>query len=229
MKNDRRFQFAAIAALGAALLAACGSEHPRDGFEGEGSPTLPGPSGSSGAAASGGLAANTPGSGACAAGEVRQGCPCSGAGTTAACWTGPADLRGILLCKDGLATCEGQGEFSSWGACKGGVLPGSKGVDAKCQSTCKGECVPGKVRWCDHPSTCNWAKQECLPNNTGGGSWGQCIETKDVPLECKSLIGGSPFFYDEECCLKSKECCQVGGINSPKSDGNCAGITVVCN
>jgi hypothetical protein len=225
MTSPRPYLLVASAALAAALLAAaCGSEASR-APAGDSSATPSGPT--SPGASNGGLGASTP-STACTAGDTRPGCPCSGLGTQAACWTGPAALRAVGACKDGVATCEGQGEFASWSACSGELLPGSQGIDAQCQSTCKGECVPGKVRWCDHPTTCNWAKQECLPNNKGGGSWGQCIETKEVPSACKAFIGGSPFFYDEECCLKSNECCQVGGIDSPKSDGNCAGITTTC-
>lgn len=160
-----------------------------------------------------------------------EGCSCPSQGAEAACWTGPANLRRVDMCREGKATCVKNGEFLRWGPCEGQVLPGSPGVDANCQATCKGECVPGTSRYCDEPNYCSWGKQDCLPNAKGGGSWGPCKEVP-VPQGCEPpiVVPGFPVpnMYDEDCCKKLGLCCQIGGVNSTQSEGNCAGITVTC-
>ncbi|MFO0672509.1 MAG: hypothetical protein U0235_23350 [Polyangiaceae bacterium] len=158
-----------------------------------------------------------------------EGCSCPTGGAEAACWTGPANLRRVELCREGKSTCQKVGEFLRWGPCTGQVLPGSQGVDAQCQATCKGDCVVGAQRWCDEPNFCAWGKQDCLPNGKGGGSWGPCKEVP-VPKGCEDPISvpGFPTFYDSDCCKKLGYCCQVGGVNSVVSEGNCNGISVTC-
>lgn len=53
-----------------------------------------------------------------------QGCPCTKQGETAACWPGPRKNRNHGVCKDGVTTCELNGEHDlRWGACQGAVLP----------------------------------------------------------------------------------------------------------
>lgn len=159
-----------------------------------------------------------------------EGCGCRSQDAESVCWTGPANLRRVDLCREGKSTCVKTGEFLRWGPCTGQVLPGSPGIDANCQSSCKGECNPGTTRWCDEPNFCAWGKQDCLPNGKGGGSWGPCKEVP-VPKGCEEvLIPGFPMpnVYDEDCCKKLGYCCQVGGVNGVNSEGNCAGITVTC-
>jgi hypothetical protein len=160
-----------------------------------------------------------------------EGCGCPSQGAESACWTGPANLRRVDLCREGKSVCVESGEFLRWGACTGQVLPGSPGIDANCQSCCKGECNPGTARYCDEPNFCSWGKQDCLPNGQGGGSWGPCKETA-VPAGCEEpiVIPGFPIpsTYDSDCCKKLGLCCQVGGVNGVNSEGNCAGITVTC-
>jgi hypothetical protein len=75
-----------------------------------------------------------PGAPSSCSGGNTQGCPCT-AGTTAACWTGPAEDRNVGACHDGTQTCvsSGQGELtqSTWGPCEGQVLQcGQNGADA---------------------------------------------------------------------------------------------------
>lgn len=158
-----------------------------------------------------------------------EGCGCPSDGAEAACWTGPANLRKVEQCRDGKAICHKVGEFFRWGPCDGQVLPGTNGIDAQCVSTCKGECVPGTSRYCDEEKFCAWGKQECLPNGKGGGSWGPCKETTP-PAGCEPVISfpGFPPMYEEDCCKDKGFCCQVGGVNSPLSEGNCTGIVTNC-
>jgi hypothetical protein len=161
--------------------------------------------------------------------NATEGCGCPSEGATAPCWTGPANLRHVGGCKDGQATCTKAGEFLRWGACTGPVLPGAQGIDAACQSTCKGDCVVGTSRYCDEPEFCSWGKQDCLPNGKGGGSWGPCKETA-IPAGCEPVVSfpGFPSFYDEDCCKQKGFCCQVGGVDSLTSEGNCTGIVTNC-
>ena len=54
----------------------------------------------------------------------REGCACSTIGMKAACWPGLRKNRDLGICKDGMTTCAGQGEFGGhWGPCEGYVLP----------------------------------------------------------------------------------------------------------
>lgn len=225
-----------VAAFGFVIFA-CGSE---DGREALPEGTSGGPT--SNKVAEGGVFASTSsgGPGATTGGptgserctdtaNALEGCGCPTDGAEAPCWSGPTNLRKVGGCKDGTAKCIRAGEFLRWGACTGETLPGSQGLDASCQSTCKGECVPGKWRYCDEAQFCAWGKQDCLPNGQGGGSWGPCKETQ-APSGCEPIISfpGFPAIYDEDCCKQKGFCCQVGGVNSPKSEGNCAGIVTTC-
>ncbi len=51
-------------------------------------------------------------------GTADEGCDCVD-GTAQACYTGPAETRGVGICRDGEQRCAG----GSWGACEGEVLP----------------------------------------------------------------------------------------------------------
>ena len=64
-------------------------------------------------------------------GQVDEGCVCT-PGTTRECFGGPPDRQNIGVCTDGIQTC---GEFGTWGACQGQVLPSSEtcnGADDDC-------------------------------------------------------------------------------------------------
>ena len=222
----------------AGVVFACGSEDGRPELPG-GSAKNPGTS-TTGSVDGGAFAPSTPGSttpgGPTGADRCNdptnalEGCGCPNEGAEAVCWTGPANLRRVEQCREGKAKCTKQGEFLRWGPCEGQVLPGSQGVDQNCLSTCKGECVPGTFRYCDEAQYCAWGRQDCLPNGKGGGSWGPCKETPP-PAGCEPIISfpGIPPSYDDDCCKDKGFCCQVGGVDSPLSEGNCAGIVVTCN
>ncbi len=63
-----------------------------------------------------------------------EGCPCSKKDEKAACWPGLRTNRNRGICKDGVTTCQLQGELTlRWGPCEGDVLPVSgvtEGPDA---------------------------------------------------------------------------------------------------
>ena len=151
------------------LLVACGTSSPRK-FD-ESNPTGgtdPGSTGGNGPNGQTGFATDGGGGPTCADPNTpTPGCSCPTAGATAPCWTGPANLRNVGVCKDGVITCEKKGEFSVWSACAGERLPSSQGVDAACQPKCKGGCIPGAWRYCDEPNYCSWAKQDCIPDGNG--------------------------------------------------------------
>lgn len=61
---------------------------------------------------------------ACPDDKNLQGCPCTKQGQTAACWPGARRNRNHGQCKDGVTTCELNGELQLyWGPCQGAVLP----------------------------------------------------------------------------------------------------------
>jgi hypothetical protein len=116
-------------ATGALVAVACGgADDPSiggdDGEPGESSQT---PSSSTPALAGDASAAGSDG-GVAMAGH-QPGTTCTGA-ETVACFTGPANLRGLAGCKDGTQKCESNGEFSKWGACVGEVTTCAAPADA---------------------------------------------------------------------------------------------------
>jgi hypothetical protein len=83
-------------------------------------------------------------------GEVDEGCGCS-LGASQACYPGPAETRGVGICRDGVQSCSGDMEFYVWGPCEGPVLPGTElcdGIDNDCNRIvddgCDRECNPGE-------------------------------------------------------------------------------------
>ncbi len=60
-------------------------------------------------------------------------------GTSEACYAGEPRLAGVGACARGTRSCEGGGEFGTWSACTGSVLPRDEicgdGVDQDCSGT----------------------------------------------------------------------------------------------
>lgn len=71
-------------------------------------------------------------------GEVDEGCGCT-VGTQQSCYLGPPGTHGVGPCRSGLQDCVPNGEFPSWGACTGSVLPHveiiENGIDDDCDGT----------------------------------------------------------------------------------------------
>jgi hypothetical protein len=74
------------------------------------------------------------------------GCPCSGVGDgggveAVGCWTGPASMRNVGACHDGVQHCIQMGEVSQWGPCGGQQLDcGDASMDAP-------GCTDGTLTW----------------------------------------------------------------------------------
>lgn len=67
-------------------------------------------------------------------GQVDEGSPCI-PGTVQRCFLGPPARRGVGVCADGMQTCQGAGEFGTWGPCAGGISPRGEtcnGADDDC-------------------------------------------------------------------------------------------------
>jgi hypothetical protein len=81
----------------------------------------------------------------------RQGCACANVGEQAPCWPGLRANRGLGICKDGVTTCQSQGEFGSvWGECKNYVLPqtGATSGAAACKCFSAGRWAIANVSPC---------------------------------------------------------------------------------
>lgn len=80
-------------------------------------------------------------------GEPAPGCPCDEVGAVLPCYDGPPGTEGIGICEAGEILCVGEGEFASWSACEGMVLPQEEIADDGIDQDCMGgdlitECVP---------------------------------------------------------------------------------------
>jgi hypothetical protein len=160
---------------------------------------------------------------ACASGLGIEGCTCSTAGQTAACWTGPPDMRHVGACHDGTAVCVQTGELGRWGPCTGEQLncgtppppppPDEAGTDGASRGGGEdaGEpcgCNPGTIIWCDEDCVSNiycssTGQKTCLPD----GTWSACQETMNsIPPGACELVGygcsdcqGGRGFYVGDC------------------------------
>ncbi len=84
-------------------------------------------------------------------GQVDENCPCT-AGAVQSCFRGQPGYRNVGACQDGMQTCIGQGEFTYWGPCTGGIAPSSEVCDGL-DNACNG-CVDDHPDCCDVPINC---------------------------------------------------------------------------
>src|SRR5262249_10733463 len=116
------------------------------------------------------------------------------------------------------------------------------------KSTCpgKGDCVPGKERWCmirgadGQPDFTDrqWSTETCQPD----GTWGPCHHAGRVPDESNPYCSQSPpqtFIGMDEPIFHYSFCCRMPGVcgerfhycnpqrsqTGPISFGNCDGIS----
>lgn len=61
-------------------------------------------------------------------GVVDEGSSCI-PGSVQRCFLGPPARRGVGACVDGMQTCQGSGEFGTWGPCMGGISPRAETCD----------------------------------------------------------------------------------------------------
>jgi hypothetical protein len=137
-------------------------------------------------------------------GRADEDCLCP-PGAMRACWTGPAEARGVGLCRDGTQTCElgPGGAGSAWGRCSGERLPSMElcnGADDNCDGMIDDgcACTPGTRRACysGPPETlgrgsCRAGMQECLAGSPGAPAWGACSgEVVPGPEVCWDGVDG---------------------------------------
>ena len=174
--------------------------------------------------------------------EDLSGCNCSAAGTTRACYTGPASTRNVGLCTDGTQTCVAQSEFATWGPCTGAVAPAPEVCDGTVDRNCNGKtgcndptctstplcntgCTDGQTRSCytgpsgtENVGTCKDGTQTCA-----GGQWGTCTgEVLPQPENCcdpqDHNCNGLSGCYDLFSCIAASCCqtsCDAGGPTDP--------------
>ena len=123
----------------------------------------------SGSGAAPGVGGFVPGNGG--GGATPGGCT---PGSSEACFTGPSGTEGVGVCAGGTRTCEGQGEFGTWGPCEGEVLPGEEvcepaGLDEDCDGDIDEDCNCTPTNPCD----------PCM----GALVWDESFETATAPIE----------------------------------------------
>jgi hypothetical protein len=118
---------------------------------------------------------------------IDEGCTCT-TGTTQACWPGPPGARRTGPCRDGVQTCTGEGEFSTWGDCEGATLPTADtsvdGIDQDCDgadgppATCAAHesvCQGGADEDCDGRADCADPDCAATPGCATTSCSGQCV------------------------------------------------------
>jgi hypothetical protein len=143
------------------------------------------------------------------------GCPCD-IGDTTACWTGPADQRGMGQCKDGVQTCVGGQEFATWGACEGQVLDCGEPPPDPPEEECL--CVPGAIVGCDEDCE---ALVFCAPSSTKvcqpDGTFGPCREAL-LPTPDTNLLGCINVFHG--CFAENDQGVYVGDCSKAFTCGH---------
>jgi hypothetical protein len=190
-----------------------------------------------GTGATGGGSANDGGTGPnCIPGSTDlSGCSCTASGSQA-CY--PLDVSGstrnVGQCHDGMQTCNGSGEFATWGDCMGAGAPTAEicgdGADNDCNglkdcddpscaqaSQCNTSCTQGQTRPCytggagtQGVGACHNGVQTCDAN----GQWGAACTGQQLPTSencCDALdhnCNGLPGCLDFFSCLTAA-CCQT--------------------
>ncbi|HVV86968.1 MAG TPA: MopE-related protein [Kofleriaceae bacterium] len=116
-------------------------------------------------------------------GLADENCVCQ-AGTTSACYTGPADTEGVGACVHGTQTCDDTG--MSLGDCEGEVMPAAEvcgdGIDNDCDGVADEGCVcaPGTTIDCypgpqgtEGVGACTSGHATC---DADGSAYGACVE-----------------------------------------------------
>ncbi|MCS6798956.1 MAG: MopE-related protein [Myxococcota bacterium] len=166
-------------------------------------------------------------------GPIDETCLCV-PGATRACWTGPADARGVGVCRDGTQTCVlgPDGAGSDWGSCEGQRFPGAEacnGVDDDCDGVSDEDCAcaPGATESCyEGPAgtrgrgECRDGLRTCIAGPGGVGSfWGSCTGWVGPATEsCNGLDDDCDGASDEDCACRPGEtrACYTG---SPATRG----------
>jgi len=168
-------------------------------------------------------------------GKVDDVCPCQ-PGRTVPCYRGAPSTRGKGQCADGKMTCEGSGEFGTWGACTGDVLPGPEvcdpaGVDESCNGTSNEGCecstgAPAVACGSSSIGACKKGKQECID-----GKLGPCVGAIEPKTEeCNGIDDDCDGTVDEgltRACGSSIGACKEGTQTCAAGAwGDCTGAIV---
>jgi hypothetical protein len=181
-------------------------------------------------------------------GNVDEGCACK-AGTTAACYPGPAEKAGVGICKQGSHTCTGDAEFGGWGPCTGAVFPASEICGNSIDEDCDGkdlacapdgglkpdsrvpgkeagpvkDCTPGQQRACYTGPAGTVGKGPCKAGNQvcdSNGSWTSTCVGEVLPAA--EVCNNT---IDEDCNGQAALC--PGTVAVPVNiDGDC--VTATC-
>lgn len=170
----------------------------------------------------------------------QAGCACAPASPPRACYPGDPTTRNVGVCRDGTQSCDGNGEFGTYGACTGAVTPGTEnctnGLDDNCDGridcadptcatdpACRTGCTDGQTRSCyDGPSgtenvgSCKDGTQVCA-----GGMWpASCPgEVLPQPQDCASPIDKAcnhlPGCFNIFVCATNPACMETCQVTNP--------------
>jgi len=174
----------------------------------------------------------------------QAGCSCPMMGATRPCYPADPSTRNIGVCKDGMQTCDGSGEFAAWGMCTGAVTPVAEvctdGIDNSCDgkidcadascatnAACNTGCTDGQTRPCytgpsgtEGVGTCKAGTQTC-----SGGQWPSTCPEGDVDKP-KNTGGLVPM--DQCCPCTAGDCGNPGCCAETVCAGNAACAGLIC-
>jgi hypothetical protein len=154
-------------------------------------------------------------------GAIDEDCPCA-PGSTQPCFNGDPSNHRVGTCRDGAQRCEGTGEFGTWGACTGAVLPSadvcSDGMDQDCNGVVDdgaGCCRMGMTSACyTGPmgtigrGICRGGTRACQASGTPGPCMGEVLPRAEV---CNGLDDDCDGTVDEDCAA----CIMNAGASTP--------------
>lgn len=153
-------------------------------------------------------------------GQVDEACPCGQ--PTQPCYPGKPSQVGVGICQRGTQKCSKVGEFATWGACEGAVLPSDAeqcdGKDHDCDGVADNgcDCTAGQQEPCGlQVGECKAGVRVCQAS----GTWSDCIGGTPPGQE---VCNGK----DDDCNGLVDEGCPTVVSVQVDLDGDC--LTATC-
>lgn len=153
-------------------------------------------------------------------GLIDEGCACT-AGTTQACYTGPAIRAGVGDCKKGTQSCAGGG----WGDCTGSVLPAKETCDGVHDENCDGTVDEGCPMHCTGGPGLILTVPDACVDDYGSSSSGDSLEVYCFAGIVRFCLSGEACPWRGATSASDSKNCVTSGL---PSDGHMATVHSGC-